>query len=137
MSNSYILGALRALLCRELIFGCPTRVVTFAFHERVISLNQPGMLAIKKAEAPRQEPHSTLGLNRVCRGVGTCENASFVFSWGLVPLGARRRQRRGPSARCGVAPTGRGHQCRPQYMCLKHILAWFGHRNPDTYTGGT
>ena len=70
MSNSYILGALRALLCRELIFGCPTRVVTFAFHERVISLNQPGMLiAIKKAEAPRQEPHSTLGLNRVCRGV--------------------------------------------------------------------
>ena len=65
-----MLGALRALLCRELIFGCPTRVVTFAFHERVISLNQPGMLiAIKKAEAPRQEPHSTLGLNRVCRGV--------------------------------------------------------------------
>jgi hypothetical protein len=44
------LGALRALLCRELIFGCPTRVVTFAFHERVISLNQPGMLAIKKRQ---------------------------------------------------------------------------------------
>jgi hypothetical protein len=76
------------------------------------------------------------------RGAGICINKC-----GNNPLNGNTEGAERPAAGTAAAAKARTQSEQgagqlqlkggDEYMCLRHILAWFGHRCPDTYTGGT